>query len=169
MALELFITRTPDGLDFPLPSYSSENHMALNLQAGIASSIKINPRERVYVPTGFVFGIPKGYCGQVVSLPQLAKESGIIVSDAPSLIHPADRNPLFILLGNTSPNQFILHRGQVVAQLLITPATQVYWKELASPHMTQQEKTSTERILLDQQKTYKSTPSKRVPNPLRDK
>lgn len=148
MTPTLYIVRTPDGLDFPLPSYTSRYHMALNLQAGIASSIKLSPGERVYVPVGFAIGIPDGFCGQIVSIPSLAKEAGIIVLDAPSLIHPNDRNPISVLLENTSPHQYILNRGTVIAQLLITPAIQIRW-EVKTSKLETSTKTSPKEIEID--------------------
>ena len=86
-------------------------------------------------PIGFTIGIPDGFCGQVVSLPSLAHELGIVVLDGPQILHPADRQPLFILLQNTSPKAVVIHRGLICAQLLITPAIQVCWKEVQSRSM----------------------------------
>ncbi|MDR2902040.1 MAG: hypothetical protein LBU87_02925 [Lactobacillales bacterium] len=140
MIPKLYIARTADGVDFPLPSYTSKNHMALNLMAGNSAPVKINPLERVYIPVGFAIGIPKGYCGQIVSVPALAKDAGIIISDAPSLLHPADRKPVFVLIENISPYQYVLMRGTLVAQLLITPAIQVTWKDVTSAVSADQKK-----------------------------
>ena len=130
MLPKLYIARTPDGSDFPFPSYTSKHHIGLNLMAAIGGAIKINPGERVRIPIGFAIGIPQGFCGQIISHPKLAEESGIIVSDAPHLLNPADRTPLFVLLQNVSSNQCILHRGDFIAQLLVVPAFQICWQEI---------------------------------------
>ncbi len=132
MIPKLHIARTPDGNDFPLPSYTSRYHMGLNLMAAIGAPVKMNPGERLYVPVGFAIGIPVGFCGQVVSQPEMALAHGIVVADAPHLVHPADREPLFILIQNTSAHQYVLHRGEVIAQLLITPAVQVSWNVISA-------------------------------------
>lgn len=131
MIPRIHIVRTSDGVDFPLPSYTSKHHVGLNLMAGIGGPVKVNPGERLYVPTGFAIALPDGLCGQVVSNTQLALEHGIIVLDAPSVIHPGDRKPLMVLLQNESEKQFILRRGMLIAQLLILPALQVAWNEVA--------------------------------------
>ena len=94
----LYISRTSDGEGLPLPSYESKNHMALTLQAAMSAPIRLKPGERAYVPVGFAIGIPKGFCGQIVSIPTLARRSGIVVSDAPSLLHPADSRNYFDLV-----------------------------------------------------------------------
>ncbi len=145
----LYISRTPDGEGLPLPSYTSPNHVGLNLQAAISSPIRLNAMERVYVPVGFAIGIPKGYCGQVVSVPKLAQEDGLVVLDGPQILHPADRQPLFVLLQNTSQKAFVLRRGIVCAQLLILPVVQVCWNELEPLHLGGQ--TDNRSVLLDTQ------------------
>ncbi|MDD3669324.1 MAG: dUTP diphosphatase [Alphaproteobacteria bacterium] len=129
MVLKLKIIRSVDGADLPLPSYASRYHMGLNLAAGVSATLRLAPGERVYVPTGFAFGIPPGYVGQILSNTDLARMAGIIVLDAPGIIHPADRKPLFILLQNTSSHPYLLSRGTTIAQLVIMPAIQVAWDE----------------------------------------
>jgi len=128
--LKLSIARTADGSGLPLPSYSSRYHVGINLQAAISAALRIEPGDRVYVPTGFVFGISDGYCGMVTSIPMLAKDHGLVVSGAPQVVHPADRTPLFVLLQNISSRAFVLHRGDIVAQLIVTPIVQVMWNDL---------------------------------------
>ncbi len=148
MVPTLYICRTSDGEGLSLPSYESKDHIALTLQAAVSAPVRLQPGERAYVPVGFAIGIPNGYCGQVVSLPKLARKEGIVVSDAPSILHPAERGPLFVLLRNTSSADYVLHRGVVCAQLVIFPAVQVAWKEVE--RQVQTNKTSTDEILLDE-------------------
>ena len=130
--LQLSIARTADGIGLQLPTYSSSHHVALNLRAAVSSALSLEPGERAYVPTGFAVGIPDGYCGLVASQRSLAKDLGLIVLDAPQIIHPADRGPLFVLIQNASTHMVVLHRGDFVAQLLIQPAIQIYWKDLSN-------------------------------------
>lgn len=130
MVPKIKIIRTPDGLDFPLPSYSSKHHFGLNLLAGIPSVIKLNPGDRVLVPIGFAIALPDGLCGQIVSLPDLARQHGIIVLDSPSILNPANHEPLFVLLQNVGQHQYVLKRGTPIAWMIISPVFQVCWDEL---------------------------------------
>ncbi|MBQ7413572.1 MAG: hypothetical protein IJV07_04810 [Alphaproteobacteria bacterium] len=132
MIPKLYIARTPDGNKFPLPSYTSKHHVGLNLCAAIGAPVKINPNERIYIPVGFAIGIPQGFCGQIVSHPQPAGTMGLIVSDAPHILNPADREPIFVLIHNISSNPHVLHRGDFIAQLIIMPVVQVCWQEIQS-------------------------------------
>jgi len=128
--LTLSIVRTADGNGLPLPSYDSQYHVGLNLAAAVASAMRLESGDRVYIPVGFAIGIPDGYCGYMVSAPEMARTQGLIVLDAPRLISPADRDPLFLLLQNVSSHQVVLHRGDIVAQLVVQPVLQVCWNDL---------------------------------------
>ncbi|MBR6675073.1 MAG: dUTP diphosphatase [Alphaproteobacteria bacterium] len=130
MTPKIHIVRTADGMDFPLPAYTSKHHVGLNLMAAVSAPVKIGPRERVRVPTGFAVALPDGLCGQIVSNRDMALKNGIIVVDAPSIIHPADREPLFVLLRNESGEPFILRRGMQIAQMLLVPVVQTAWQEI---------------------------------------
>ena len=130
MIPKLYIARTPDGNDFPLPTYTSEFHVGLNLMAAIGAPIKVNPNERIQIPVGFAIGIPQGFCGQIVSHPVLSGEHGLVVSGAPYILNPADRDPLFVLMQNVSSTPYVLHRGDQIAQLVLMPVVQGYWQEI---------------------------------------
>ena len=147
--LQLSIARTADGNGLPLPSYSSRYHMALNLQAAIPAALRLEPGDRAYIPVGFAIGVPDGYCGFVVSQPALAKEQGLIVLDAPQVIHPADRDPVFVLLQNMSSHVVVLHRGNVVAQLVVQQAFQVAWRDLSAGAVGAGVKTKDQNLVID--------------------
>ncbi len=155
MVPTLYISRTADGEGLPLPSYSSKHHIALNLQAAVATPVRLNKDERAYIPVGFTIGIPDGFCGQVVSLPTLAREQGVVVLDGPQILHPADRQPLFILLQNTSPKAVVIHRGLICAQLLIMPAVQVCWKEVKARSFS----APTTTVILDSDSNQEEKPT----------
>lgn len=132
MVLKLYIIRTVDGLDFPLPSYTSKHHVGLILQAAIPAVVKLEPGECIHLPVGFGIGVPDGFCGQIVSLLDVVKETGIIVMGSPQIVNPADRSALFVLIQNASQKQQILRRGQAIAQLLIMPVHQIAWNEIGT-------------------------------------
>ena len=135
------IARTADGKDFPLPSYESRYHMGLSLRAALPMAVRLDPGDRLFVPTGFAVGIPDGYCGFVVSNSKLAEKQGIVVLDAPKLVSPADRAPLFLLLQNMSSHQVVLHRGEVIGLLVVQPVCQVLWNDFSNAEMLSEHKT----------------------------
>ena len=165
------IARTADGKDFPLPSYESRYHMGLVLKAALPTAVRLDSGDRVFVPTGFAIGIPDGYCGFAVSYPELADKQGIVVLDAPKLISPADRNPLFLLLQNMSSRQVVLHRGEIIGLLVVQPVLQVAWKDFSNAELASG--TVTEPILekgnVEPEAEKKMVSSKRVYKGPRDR
>ncbi len=163
----LYIAQTADGIGLPLPSYTSRYHVGLNLQAAIPSAMRLEPGERVVVPCGFEIGIPDGYCGQILSNAAMAQAHGLIILGGPQLVHPADRGPLFLLLQNISAKQVVLHRGDVVAQLIICPVVQVAWRDLTRKDSYLAPTTDVDGLVLDAAEVQsegatEKTPSKRV-------
>ena len=136
--IHVSIARTADGKDFPLPSYESKYHVGLSLKAALPMAVRLDPGDRVFVPTGFAIGIPDGYCGLAVSFPELADKQGVIVLDAPKLISPADRQPLFLLLQNMSMHQVVLHRGETIGLLVVQPVFQVSWNDFSNTDLLSQ-------------------------------
>lgn len=171
MIPKIHIVRTADGADFPLPSYTSKHHFGLNLMAAVTAPVKIGPRERVRVPTGFALAIPDGLCGQIVSNKKMAEDNGIIVLDAPSIIHPADRHPLFVLLRNESSQPFVLRRGMQIAQLLLIPAIQTAWQEVKTDdHVNNQpSEVVVEEVESDEEKPRIQSSEKRVKVSIRER
>lgn len=159
MIPKLYISRTADGNGFPLPSYTSKFHVGLNLLAAVGTPVKINPNERLIVPVGFAIGVPAGLCGLIVSDSDLAEKHGLIVSDAPHILNPADREPVFVLMQNVSSNPYVLHRGEVIAQLLVMPALQVGWQEVAGSQNGPQ--TSIKEMIVDEGIVVQKTEPKR--------
>lgn len=169
MVPQIHIVRTADGVDFPLPSYTSKHHFALNLMAAIGNPIKINPGERVRVPVGFAIALPDGLCGQIVSNSDLAFHQGIVVLDAPQIIHPATRTPIFVLLQNEGTKQFILKRGTQIAQMLIIQAYQIAWKEVEDKSISNMQTTAQDIFVEEQETELSGSPAALVSTSKRPK
>lgn len=171
MLPKLHIIRTPDGVDFPLPSYASKHHVGLVLRAAIPTVQKLESGERGLIPVGFGIGVPDGLCGQIVSLPQVAKNTGLIVLDAPQILNPGDREALFVLVQNASRRQLILRRGDPIGQLIVSPVYQVVWNEVKGKTL----KSQSNSITLDNpqpentKETQNKTPQKRVVKSVRER
>ena len=136
MAPKLQILRTADGYGLPLPMYETKDHMGLSLMAAIPDVIKLESGDVVCLPIGFSIGIPRGLCGFIISVPELVKEKGLVVKSAPSILNPADRGPVFVLIKNDSSKAQFINRGDVIAELVISPVEQVCWNEVESNEET---------------------------------
>ncbi len=87
------------------------------------------PGERAAVPTGLILEVPVGWEGQVRPRSGLAIRHGLTVVNAPGTIDSDYRGELKVLLVNLGGEAVTIHRGDRVAQLVVTPAPQVGFVE----------------------------------------
>lgn len=111
----------------PLPSIATPGSAGLDLKANLDQDIRLKPLERVAIPTGLFISIPLGYEGQIRSRSGLSFKHGIIVINAPGTIDSDYRGELKILLINLSNEDYIVHDGDRVAQLVISSYAVPAW------------------------------------------
>ncbi len=86
---------------------------------------------RALVPTGIAFALPEGYAGFVQPRSGLALRHGVTVLNSPGLIDCGYREELKVLLVNLDPTEdFELHRGDRIAQLVVQAVAHVGWAEV---------------------------------------
>jgi dUTP pyrophosphatase len=116
--------------DLPLPAYTHPGDAGLDLRARIDTTVPA-AGGRVLVPTGVAIAIPEGHAGWVLPRSGLALEHGIALVNAPGLIDAAYRGELKVILLNTDPHRdFVVHRGDRIAQLVIQRFATVQWAEV---------------------------------------
>ena len=111
--------------DLPLPAYARTGDAGADLVA--REDAVLAPRGgRAMVPTGFAVAIPHGHAGLVLPRSGLAARHGVTVLNAPGLVDAGYRGELTVLLVNTDPDtEYVVHRGDRVAQLVIVAVEQV--------------------------------------------
>lgn len=118
--------------DLPLPTYAHPGDAGLDLHAREDAVIPAGGG-RVIVPTGIALAIPPGYAGFVVPRSGNALRHGIGGINTPGIIDAAYRGELKVVLLNTDPNEdYTVHRGDRIAQLLIQQVEEVQWQEVDS-------------------------------------
>jgi dUTP pyrophosphatase len=117
--------------ELPLPRQQHTDDAGYDLHA--RDEVVIAPNGgRALVPTGLAIAIPSGYAGFVLPRSGLALEHGVTCLNAPGLIDSLYRGELKVLLVNTDPaEEFAVHRGDRIAQLLIQQVQYVEWEEVA--------------------------------------
>ena len=106
--------------DIPLPSYSTSGSAGMDIRAAVENKIIISPGSLVLVPTGFSVEIPDGYEIQVRPRSGLAAKFGIGILNSPGTIDSDYRGEIKIILMNFSKNEFIIERGDRIAQLVVS-------------------------------------------------
>ena len=103
----------------PLPTYSTEYSSGLDLRANLDNDLVIKPLQRVLVPTGLFIELTEGYEAQIRPRSGLAIKYGITVLNTPGTIDTDYRGEIKIILINLSNEDFTIHHGDKVAQMVI--------------------------------------------------
>ena len=80
--------------------------------------------ERHAVATGFAFAIPDGYEIQVRPRSGLALKHGITCLNTPGTIDSDYRGEVKVILANLGEDDFIITKGDRIAQIVVAPVTQ---------------------------------------------
>jgi len=108
-----------------LPNYATSNSAGLDLIAAISESIELKPRDLILIPTGLKLEIPKGFEGQIRPRSGLSLKNGITVLNSPGTIDADYRGELCVILINLGKKPFKIETGMRIAQLVISPISQV--------------------------------------------
>jgi dUTP pyrophosphatase len=114
--------------DLPLPVHARPGDGGVDLRARTGAVVA--PRGgRALIPTGLRIAIPAGYAGFVQPRSGLALRHGITLANSPGLIDAGYRDELAVIVINTDPDaEFVISRGDRVAQLVIQAVEQIAWE-----------------------------------------
>lgn len=112
------------GLD--IPKYESIGAAGLDIRAAIDEDkpITLKPGERKLIPSGLKMEIPLGYEVQVRPRSGLAFKHGISLVNTPGTIDSDYRGEVSTLMINLGQEDFLITRGERVAQWVIAPVVQ---------------------------------------------
>ena len=114
--------------DLPLPAYAHPGDAGLDLHAREDVTVPAGGG-RALVPTGIAIAVPPGHAGFVLPRSGLALRHGIGVVNSPGLIDAAYRGEVKVVLLNTDPaNDYHVHRGDRIAQLVVQRVDEVEWR-----------------------------------------
>lgn len=115
-----------------LPSYESDHASGMDLRAVVESPVVLKPRQRILVPTGIAVSIPVGYEAQVRPRSGLAIKCGVTALNAPGTIDADYRGEIKVVLINHGDEDFVIHGGDRIAQMVIQPVVRCRWEEVES-------------------------------------
>ncbi|MEW6467772.1 MAG: dUTP diphosphatase [Bacteroidota bacterium] len=113
-----------------LPSYATRASAGMDLRANLDSPMLIRPLERALVPTGLFMELPEGYEAQIRPRSGLAAKNGITVLNSPGTIDADYRGEVKVILVNLSTEDFTIHDGERIAQMVIARHEQAEWVEV---------------------------------------
>jgi len=115
--------KSGDILNAPYRKYP--NDAAYDLFA--AENVTIPAWGRGTVDTGIRMQIPQGFAGLILSRSGLAKNGGLFVLNAPGLIDAGYSDTIKVVLGNFSDEEFRIHDGMRICQLMIIRLDDYYF------------------------------------------
>lgn len=122
------VKRLPHGEGLDLPAYATAGAAGMDVLS--AEDVTLAPGMRHAVATGLAMAIPDGFEIQVRPRSGLAFKHGITVPNTPGTIDSDYRGELKVLLINHGTEDFVITRGERVAQLVLAPVTQAAWQEV---------------------------------------
>lgn len=126
--IEVAIRRIAGSGSLPLPAYETAGAAGMDLRAAEAATLK--PGGRALIPTGFAIALPGGYEAQVRPRSGLAVKHGVTVLNAPGTIDCDYRGEIKVPLINLGDADFVIQRGDRIAQMVIAPVTRASWTEV---------------------------------------
>ena len=120
---------SPDFNDLPLPDYSSAGSAGMDIRAAVNEPVRIAPGRIAMVPTNVAMALEEGYECQVRSRSGLAAKHGIFALNAPGTVDSDYRGEIKVILANYSQEEFVVNRGDRIAQLVIARYEKIAWEE----------------------------------------
>ncbi|MFN3471165.1 MAG: dUTP diphosphatase [Aquificaceae bacterium] len=128
--MRIKVKRLPHAKDLPLPFYATEHSSGMDLLAAIEEPIILKPMERALVPTGIAVEIPPGFEAQIRPRSGLAIRHGITLLNTPGTIDADYRGEIKVILINLGSEDFVVRRGDRIAQMVIAPVIRVELEEV---------------------------------------
>ena len=111
------------------PAYATLSSAGADLCACLERDLIIASGSYEKVPTGLCIALPEGFEAQVRPRSGLAAKFGITVLNSPGTIDADYRGEIQVLLINHGKEDFIVHHGDRIAQLVIARYVQASFKK----------------------------------------
>lgn len=117
------------GGEIPLPRYATEHAAGMDISAAVDADVVLTPGETMLIPTGFAIALPPGFEAQIRPRSGLAVKHGIGILNSPGTIDADYRGEVRIILTNFGKVNFVIRRGDRIAQMVIARHERAVWEE----------------------------------------
>ena len=127
MSAAVRVLRLQHGEGLPLPAYQSAHAAGFDLVAAVPEDapVSLAPNDRLLIPTGLAFALPEGYEAQIRPRSGLSLKHGVTVLNSPGTIDADYRGEIKVILINLGAENFVIQRGDRIAQTIIAPVAHV--------------------------------------------
>jgi dUTP pyrophosphatase len=132
MTPKIAIRRLPHAEGLPLPAYETPGSAGMDLRAAVPDDepLVLKPGARLLAPTGLAMAIPQGFEVQVRPRSGLAAKAGVTCLNTPGTIDSDYRGEVKVILINLGAEDFVIRRGDRIAQMVVAPVAQAAWVEV---------------------------------------
>ncbi len=118
--------------DLPLPAYMTSGASGVDLYAAIEDELLIPAGKIALIPTGLAISIPEGYEAQIRPRSGLALKHGITLLNTPGTIDADYRGEIKVIVINLGDKEYILKKGERIAQMVFARVEKVELREFSS-------------------------------------
>ncbi|MBR2982101.1 MAG: dUTP diphosphatase [Kiritimatiellae bacterium] len=104
-----------------LPAYAHPGDAGMDVCS--VENLTVAPGGRALVRTGLAMALPPGYEAQVRPRSGLALKRGVTVLNTPGTIDEGYRGEIGVILANFGDSDFVVEKGDRIAQMVIAPVT----------------------------------------------
>lgn len=126
--LKILLTQTDEGKDLPIPQYMSVQAAGMDLYACVQEDVILKSSEIKLISTGIKIALPEGFEAQIRPRSGLAFKHGISLVNSPGTIDADYRGEIKIIMINFGPKDFVIKRGERIAQMVINKIEQAQWE-----------------------------------------
>jgi len=122
---------------YELPFYATKAAAGADLKAVLDEPLTLKPLERKVIGTGLKIALPEGFEAQVRPRSGLAAKHGISILNSPGTIDADYRGEIGVIIVNLSNEDFTIHPGERIAQLVLARFEQINWQITESLSQTE--------------------------------
>ena len=125
--MKIKIQRIAENAALPEYAHGSSEDAGMDLRAVAAATLA--PGIPLAIPTGLTIELPPGYEAQVRPRSGLALKHAITVANTPATIDPGYRGEIKVILLNLGRENYEIHPGDRIAQMVIARYEAIEWQE----------------------------------------
>jgi len=126
------VARLPHAEGLELPHYGSAGAAGMDLRAAVPAKepVTVRPLGRALIPTGLTVAVPEGFELQVRPRSGLALKHGVTCLNTPGTVDSDYRGEVGVILINLGESDFVVRRGDRIAQAVVARHERVQWREV---------------------------------------
>jgi len=131
VSLSVRVVRLPHAEGLPLPAYETAGAAGMDLRAAVDEDqpVTLAPGARAMIPTGLTIAVPLGYEAQVRPRSGLAAKHGVTCLNSPGTVDSDYRGEVKVILVNLGQEDFVVRRGERIAQMVVAAHARIAWEE----------------------------------------